>query len=132
MITSKVFWKDEECIFFDKGNGVWTFYRKSNVPDYTPWKILDEPTDDMLRQIAIKSGLNVVKQYYVTPPDRLESWMGTYTFLPSGMHIHCDPVAYGSEDPYDPSNDMSEATSNFIVKHKDKIFDNKKNKTPIQ
>lgn len=132
MITSKVFWKDEECIFFDKGNGVWTFYRKSNVPDDISWKVIDEPTDDMLLQIAIKSGLEVTKQYYVTPPDRLESWMGTYTFLPDGMYIHCDPVAYGSEDPYSPDNDTSEATSDFVVKYKDQLFDSKTDTTMVQ
>lgn len=117
MITSKAFWENEEIVLFDKGSGIWTFYRKSNIPENNPWKVIEDPENYMLRMIAVRSGTEVTKKYYVTPPDKLEWWMGTYTYLPSGECIHCDPIMYGNDDAdaYDPENDISDTTMDVAL-----------------
>ena len=133
MITKKYYFNGKEVIFFDKGTNedgkkIFTFYTIEHIPDNCPWKIINDPSEDMLMSLAVKTGRKVIKQYYVTPPDNLEWWMGTYTYFPNGLCMHCDPIAYGGDNRMD---DISEATTDFMLKYGDKILPEYATKTEL-
>jgi len=130
MISNKVIWRDEEVTIFktgvsESGNTIWRYYRKSKIPQDAPWEIIEDPDHEMLQMIAFMNGETVTKRYYVTPPDVLEDWMGTYVYLPSGHCIHCDPILYGSEDDEERNVDISQKMMDFVLQNKDQLFDKK-------
>ena len=124
MITQKFYWGDEEIIIFDRGlseDGLrhkFRFYRLKNIPDDCSFEVMENPDDSVLLSIAVNSGVNVTRQYYVTPPDTLEWWMGSYIYFPDGTFMHCDPIAYGE----DRETDISENTAEFMKKHYKQII----------
>ena len=90
--------------YYKDGTALQEFLNSNVSSNYDP---MDDIESDILISQAYERGMTIMKRYYVTPPDYMAWWHGTYVCTPEGRCIHIDPRMYGEKgcDPYEDVSD---------------------------